>query len=61
MNLSRNAEDVLLVQNEAQQVPVIISDLSKPDAQALAATLRSQGHQLLSGAEATAAGILPIT
>lgn len=59
MNLSPNAEDVLLVQNEAQQVPVIISNLSKPEAQALAATLRSQGREVMSGAEATEAGILP--
>jgi hypothetical protein len=59
MNLSLNAEDVRLVQNEAQQVPVIISDLSKPDAQALAATLRNQGREVLSSAEAAAAGILP--
>lgn len=31
----------------------------KPTAQALAATLRSQGREVLSGAEAAATGILP--
>jgi hypothetical protein len=48
-----------LVQDPAQQIPVIISDLSKPDAQALAGTLRSQGHVVMSGVDATEAGILP--
>lgn len=59
MNLSSSAQDVRLVQDTAQQIPVIISDLSKPDVQALIATLRSQGHEVMSGVEATEAGILP--
>lgn len=59
MNISSNFEDVRLIRNDAQNTPIIISDMSKPQAQALATSLRMQGHVVMSYAEAAEAGTFP--
>lgn len=60
MNRSTDVQDVTLIQAAGKQIPIVISDMTKQDAQRAAASLREQGHVVMSAAEAAEARILPV-